>query len=37
MTHALAQSVRLSFSLLVWMEDVPSYIESIVLAGYQSS
>ena len=35
--HALAQRACSSFPLLVWMEDVPMDIESIVLADYQSS
>ena len=35
--HALNQKAHLSFSLLIWMEDVPSDIESIILAKYQSS
>ena len=37
MAHALAQIARLSFPLLIWMEDVPMDIEYIVLANYQSS
>ena len=35
--HVLTQKTRLSFPLLIWMEDVPLDIEYIVLADYQSS
>ena len=35
--HALAQRARLSFPLLVWMEDVPSDVDSFVSADYQIS
>ena len=35
--HALAQRVCLSFPLLVWMEDVPSDIDSFVIADFSGS
>ena len=35
--HALAQRARLSFPLLVWMEDVSSDVDSFVSVDYQIS
>ncbi|XP_075640585.1 uncharacterized protein LOC142612370 [Castanea sativa] len=35
--YALAQRTRLSFPLLVWMEDVPSDIDSFVIADFSGS
>ena len=35
--HTLAQRVHLSFLLLVWMEDVLSYINSFVIADFSGS
>ena len=34
--HALAQRARLSFPLLVWIEDVPFDIDSLVILDFSS-
>ena len=35
MAHALAERVRLSFPLLVWMETVPPNVDAFVFANFQ--